>query len=110
MTDKIDENKTLYITPDFSMISVSIEQDNMFDNLQSLLSLVHVFLKSNKKSDFEIAYKQLNECLSNVQKLTLAGECHEQIILDVVHDVMLFPCYVLEKCNKDNELNLNTNF
>ena len=99
-----------YIYPDLKRFATTQEQEIFFEEIQVLLELTYNFLNSNKKKDFTTAYKHLNYCLESARELSKNGECDEQLILDITHDAMLFPTYILEKCREENDLDLKLKY
>jgi len=111
---KAKEKVPLVLNPNLVKFAETDPQRTMLENLEVCIEFTDHFLKSNKKADFEKAVNRLNLTLAMINKLTKdegmkvtnAGMYRNgAILLDVVHDALLLPAYILQYTANKNKSN-----
>lgn len=99
-----DSEKEITLYPNLTRFANSKEQYDMFESLETCLEQVGAFLRTNKKTDFDKAIDCMNHTLEIIHILALEGKIMEQGVIDIIHDFMLLPMYILEYTAEKNEV------
>ena len=95
--------KEISIYPNLVRFAESKDHYDMFECIENCAEMVDTFLKSNKKADFEEAVDYLNYTLNVIHMLSESGKIVDQEIIDIIHDFMLLPLYILQYTAEKNE-------
>ena len=97
------EVKQISLYPSLTRFARTEEQYDMFEGLERCIEFTDTFLKSNRKVDFEKALDQLNYSLLEISTLSNNGQIEDQEMVDIIHDVLLLPSYILQYTIDKNE-------
>lgn len=102
----------LIVTPNLVKYAETPGQEAMLQNLEICIELTSDFLKTNKKNDFEKAVNALNLTLAMITRVTRTegldsskniSSNNETMLLDVVHDALLLPTFILQYTANKNK-------
>ena len=99
-----------YLYPNLVRFATSTDQYHVYEEIEKILELIDKFIKSNKKVDYENAVNHINSTFESIQNLSKKDGCSEQLIVDIIHDVLLLPCYILQYCGEKNDCELKIKY
>ena len=102
--DNSQEIDDIIITPDLTKFARTIEQAEVFESLENVITAVDGFILTNKKKDYEYAVNQIKYAVSRIETASNKGDVCEQSLVDVIHDSLLLPMSIIEYTAKKNNL------
>ena len=104
MSDKNDKSNDheIKIFPDLTKFARNQQQAEIFENIENIIDCVNIFLTTNKKKDYEAAKKQIDMTSSMIQESSRKGQINDQSTIDVIHDSMLVPLYIMKYTENKN--------
>jgi len=88
--------------PDLTKFAKTKEQQTIFENIEDVIDSVNIFLNTNKKKDFEAAKKQVEMTESMIKEASKRGELSDFGVIDVIHDTMIMPLYIIRYTESQN--------
>lgn len=96
----------IILFPELSKYAQNADESVIYESIEDTIDSVNQFLQTNKKADFDNAKKQLEYTVACIRGASKAGVFNTQGAVDIIHDAMLLPLYIMRYTAEKNGIEI----